>query len=330
MNNLLLLYWKFKLISKFRQGDFELPKGPRCLIFLAADYGNLGDVAITYAQKKFLQKHFPEHDVIEVPAAQTLTNLYPIKRQIRPDDVVTVVGGGNMGDMYGDLELLRLMIVRAFPKNRIILFPQTIDYTDSREAQWLIRLSKKVYRHHQRLTMGARETVSYEMMKRLYRGVDIRLTPDIVMGLDERNVEIEREPIATFCLRNDREKADNSGMVDDIKRLCQTVGLSIEYRDTHIGGSRYSQSEKYSALGNLWNHFRRSRLVVTDRLHGMIFAYITGTPALVLPNSNFKVSACYNWIKDCGFIKMYSSDTKLSDIFAAEPKKLNLSCLKLL
>ena len=35
----------------------------------------------------------------------------------------------------------------------------------------------------------------------------------------------------------------------------------------------------------------------------MIFSYITGTPAFVLANSNFKVAECYKWIQDCGYIK---------------------------
>ena len=41
----------------------------------------------------------------------------------------------------------------------------------------------------------------------------------------------------------------------------------------------------------------------------MIFAYITGTPALVLPNSNFKVEKCFEWIKECGYIKFVKNPT---------------------
>lgn len=57
-------------------------------------------------------------------------------------------------------------------------------------------------------------------------------------------------------------------------------------------------------MEQLWKSFSESRLIITDRLHGMIFAYITKTPAIVLPNSNFKITGCYEWIKECGYIKM--------------------------
>ena len=83
----------------------------------------------------------------------------------------------------------------------------------------------------------------------------------------------------------------------------------INVRDTHIGKSEMSIEEREVELRKIWEDFSRSRVVITDRLHGMIFAFITVTPALVLPNSNFKVEKCYEWIKDCGFIKFISKPT---------------------
>ena len=46
-------------------------KNKKIFIFLAADYGNLGDVAITYAQKMYLQNLFPKYQVIEIPLKET-------------------------------------------------------------------------------------------------------------------------------------------------------------------------------------------------------------------------------------------------------------------
>lgn len=307
MNHFRKLNLKFNIYARLKGANFKLPENkPRCLIFLAADYGNLGDVAITYAQKKYLQDHFPDYDIIEVPAAKTLTAIRSIKHQIQSEDIITVIGGGNMGDMYGDIELLRLMVVRAFKNNRIILFPQTIDYSNSSDANWLKRLSQKIYSSHPRLTMTAREHVSYETMQCLYPTVDVRLVPDIVMGLDEKN-NVQRENIVTICLRNDKEKADNTKIVENILDECANRHLKHKFYDTHIGGDRYTESQKYEELRKIWDQFRKSKFVITDRLHGMIFAFITGTPAIVLPNSNFKVEGCYQWICNCGYIQMIST-----------------------
>lgn len=314
MNKLRTLYYKFIICSQIKKEEF-IPrdnKHPHCYIFLAADYGNLGDVAITYAQKKYLQEKFPDHNVIEVPAGKTLSYLQNIKKNIQSEDIITIVGGGNMGDMYGDLELLRLMVVKKFPKNRIILFPQTIDYSDSEEANWLKKLSQKIYSAHKNLFMCAREEVSYKAMKSLYPSVNVKLTPDIVMGLNERN-EITRENIVTFCLRDDMEKKDNSIIIEELSKLCSSKDLNLQKYDTHIGGGRYTEEEKYKELEKIWSQFNKSKLIITDRLHGMIFAYITGTPAIVLPNSNFKVKECYKWIKDWQRIKFLEAGYKYND-----------------
>lgn len=295
-------YWlKFRLISWKNQWNTPLiskSERSKVFIFLAADYGNLGDIAITYAQKKYLQEKFPKHSIIEVPAAQTLLQLSPIKRRIQKDDIITVVGGGNMGDMYFDIELLRLLVIKNFPNNRIILFPQTIDYSDSKEAKTLLKLSQKIYCGHKNLVMNAREKVSFEKMKTYYPTVDVRLCPDIVMGLKELGDEL-RENRVLFCLRNDKEKnKDNDRLIEEIKKYTESLNLSPVEFDTHIGGGRFSEEEKYSILKELWSEFRKSKLVVTDRLHGMIFAFITGTRAIILPNGNFKVESCFEWIKN--------------------------------
>ena len=311
MNKVTEFYWKFKIVSwrNRHKNLLKLPsEKPRCFVFLAADYGNLGDVAITYAQEKFLKDVYPDYAIIDVPISQTLSAIPQVKREIKPNDIVTVVGGGNMGDMYFDIELLRLMVVRAFRKNKTILFPQTVDYSDSKEAATLKKLAKKAYCSHPNLTMYAREKFSFETMKKTFPGVNVRLTKDIVMTLYEK-ARTQRENRAVFCLRNDKEKAHNEKLVKEIEDFCKAQNMKIMERDTHIGRNNLSLEEREEELQKIWRDFWESCLVVTDRLHGMIFAYITGTPAIVLPNNNFKIEGCYEWIKDCGYIWMVNKNS---------------------
>ena len=53
--------------------------------------------------------------------------------------------------------------------------------------------------------------------------------------------------------------------------------------------------------------FCRSELVITDRLHGMVFAAITDTPCIVFSNYNHKVEGVYQWIKHLPYIKYVNS-----------------------
>lgn len=296
------LKWRFRLKYHFsprlKQEYVRFLDKKKCFVLLAADYGNLGDVAITFAQEKFLAEHFSDYEVIDIPISKTLTDLKSLKNICTDNDIVTVVGGGNMSDMYFDIELLRQLVVKVFSHNRVILFPQTMFYSDTPGGRYLKRLSTKIYSRHKNITITARERWSYESMKLILP--NCKLLPDIVMTLNKREPKSERKGI-TLCLRNDAESDLSKEFKDNIQ-----VQVSSEYNvvnyDTHIGRGNLSLDERQYELNKIWKQFRSSEWVITDRLHGMIFAFITGTPCIVLPNNNFKIEGCFTWIKECGYI----------------------------
>lgn len=285
---------------------------------LAADYGNLGDVAITFAQEKFLKDTFPGYTVVDVPISKTLSDLKTLHNICSSDDIVTIVGGGNMSDLYFDIELLRQMVVKAFPNNRVISFPQTMFFSDSLSGNYLKRQAVKVYSQHINLTITARERWSHEMMKSILPSC--KLTPDIVMTLDKREPFSTRKGI-TFCMRNDIESGISHEFKEELRLQLANQYDIVDY-DTHIGRGGLSIQEREQELNNIWSQFRSSEWVITDRLHGMIFAYITGTPCIVLPNNNYKIEGCYSWIKNCGYI-FFLDEANIGQLEVLLQRKVN-------
>lgn len=56
-------------------------------------------------------------------------------------------------------------------------------------------------------------------------------------------------------------------------------------------------------------------VLVTDRLHGMIFAYITGTPCIVMDNKTNKVFGVYEeWLSDVDWIYQLKNTLNTSDL----------------
>lgn len=279
----------------------------KCYFFLAADYGNLGDVAITYAQTKFLSERFPNAEIIEIPISKTFAGIKVVRRIITKDDIITIVGGGNMGDLYDDIEFLRQLVIHTFNHNKIISFPQTFDFSKTLSGRIALQKAKRIYASHTDLTILARESVSYYLMKRHFNKNKIILVPDIVMTLDERRSGESRKGV-TLCLRNDSEKKFD--VRDEIVGLLEAEGIEYRNFDTHIGRGNLSVEERKAELDSIWAEFSRSELIITDRLHGMIFAFITSTPALVISNSNHKIKSSYEWIKDCGYVNYQESFDK--------------------
>ncbi len=311
----LLFLQKFKTSRIF--SNLKKDEQKKAFIFLAADYGNLGDVAITYAQTEFLKNSLKDYKIIEIPISKTLEGICAVKKAIDKEDIVTTVGGGNLGDLYDQIEFYRQLVVENFPKNKVISFPQTFDFSDTAKGSEALEKAVETYSKHQNLVFVSREKITFDLMKKHFIKNKIILTPDIVMSLNESNPTFERKG-AVFCLRNDDEKllkkSENDLLIDLVKKRFATC----TFYDTHINKNYLTVDERKLELKKIWDTFKKAELVITDRLHGMIFCYITNTPCLVFQNNNHKVKGSYEWIKDCSSVWLIDnfSEEKISKILS--------------
>lgn len=273
----------------------------KIVVALAADYGNLGDVAITMAQAQFLEEKYPEHDILLFPLSDTFTKMKSLQKVIQPQDLITLVGGGNTGDQYPTIEFARQFIIKHFPENPIIAFPQTVDYQDINKVS--TDLNK--YRQHQNLLLTVREQRSYDFYRQHYQG-PVKLLPDIVLTLGDHygHSRLSRRHIL-LCLRQDKEKGI-SLTSENLTTLSQKDQL--DFQDTQLTVDRLSLTEGRQAVEQLIDCFQQKQLVITDRLHGMILACITGTPCIALDNKNKKISGVYQtWLKGKSNIHVFET-----------------------
>ncbi|MPS73227.1 MAG: polysaccharide biosynthesis protein [Chryseobacterium sp.] len=292
--SVLLYLQRFKKDVYFTNTTLD-PGKRKAFFFLAADYGNLGDCAITVAQIKFIEKH-SDFQVVEIPISQTAEGLLFTKKNISKDDIVVTVGGGNMGEMYDQIEFLRQLVFKSFLQNKIISFPQTFDFSESKLGEKALRKAQKVYSSHKNLHLIAREETSFNKMKSNFSHNYVYKTPDIVLSLNEDLNETRNG--AVICMRSDEEKRLTPQQNQEVIDLIKEKFVNHKFYDTHIGKARLNTGERQSELKNIWKVFSNAELVITDRLHGMIFCHITNTPVLVFQNSNHKVKETYAWIKD--------------------------------
>ena len=72
-----------------------------------------------------------------------------------------------------------------------------------------------------------------------------------------------------------------------------------------------------------FDEFRRARLVITDRLHGMIFAAITGTPCIALNNSSGKVEGVWSlWLRHLDYVKFVREAAEIPALLDAMLRKI--------
>ena len=86
-----------------------------------------------------------------------------------------------------------------------------------------------------------------------------------------------------------------------------------------------SRIDESVALSNKFTEFNRAKLVITDRLHGMIFAAITETPCVVFGSYTHKIVESYKWLKDLEYIKFCEDindfEEKIDEVVSAKNKK---------
>ena len=290
--------------------DFTRKAGKQVRIFLfeLPCFDNLGDHAIAYAQKTFLDRI--SHEVVGVQVIQisgwdTVLAIRQLKKEITKKDIILCQGGGNMGNLYAFAETFRRKIFKAFPNNCIITFPQTIYFTKDKQGKRELEKSKKIYNRCKKLTLLARDAVSYEIMKKEFQCTVLPVL-DIVASLElPESIALSREGIV-LCLRSDLESALTSEDKKRLRIICEEYDKKTVITDT-VALQEVNETEREAILLEKWRLFGKAEVVVTDRLHGMIFALITATPCIVLGNNHHKVKEAYKTFSKSDYLHYVDS-----------------------
>lgn len=297
--------------------DFTLEEGKniRLILFELPCFDNLGDHAISYAQEVFLKdimQEYPQMQLYVIDGWDTVEAVNQLKRVIAPCDIVFCQGGGNLGNLYPFAEAFRKKILSAFKDQRMFIFPQTIYFTKDTAGEKSKADCRKIYGRCQNLTLCARDHHSFEIMSEVFgTNIDIIEVNDIVSYLDRPvHKEAKREGIL-LCLRSDMESALNAENKKKLQDICEVLTKQTKITDT-VTGRETGRKDREMILIKKWELFAGAKLVVTDRLHGMIFSLITGTPCVVLGNNHHKVSAAYETFKECGYL-YYADSPELAE-----------------
>ena len=88
--------------------------------------------------------------------------------------------------------------------------------------------------------------------------------------------------------------------------------------DTRLSPTKIvSRTERPEQMEALITRIASAECVVTDRLHGMVLSAVTGTPCVAFRNSYHKVEACYEWLKDLGWIRFIRETRELEEAVRA-------------
>lgn len=277
----------------------------RSILFLTPTHGNIGDQAITYVELQFLRDVFGEHMIIEISDDCWAYEKKNILRYIRKDECLFIHGGGFMGTLWFYFELQFREIIKAFPRNKIVVFPQSVFFSNDQFGKEQVNQSKRTYSQHMQLYICVREKNSYECVEKncLIPSMDhCFLMPDIVTYYKGDFSGYKRSGGVLLCLRHDKEKVIGMDLENEIVNVLSSSGFEISYTDTVVP-YRISEYMREREILKKLQEFAQCRFVITDRLHGMLLAAVSATPCLFMDNCSKKVSGTYEWIQNLEYIK---------------------------
>lgn len=338
LKKLLPLEWNYQIKHFYetfpgKKLSLQTPGGTPRLFFLdAASYNNLGDQAIAEAMSMFLQETCPSKEYVEISEMDFPRYFRSLQNTVCPQDILCLSGGGNMGNWYPKYEAIRRKVITSFPDNRIIVFPQTLDYEADSYGQREMARSAEVYNRHSQLTVCAREEKSFKAMSAIYKHVI--LVPDIVFYLNQcfHEIQKERSYSVGICLRADDESVIKEEIRWEFSKQMERQFSKVRTLSTM--DERHQVIHKDSRrllLENKLKQFSDCQVVVTDRLHGMIFCILTGTPCVAIDNRNGKVSSAIKTVtpvRNIGVVQEPTVNnliTAVKEMSSQEPGKCAIS-----
>lgn len=260
-------------------------------------HGNYGDHLIAAAEQCFLEERFPEYRFIDctMPFSKYFYN--QIVKSVKKHDIVVISGGGWLGSDWPENEVFVRRVLTSFPDNLIVILPQTVHYKSNDQFQ---KEGKQIYTNTKKLLFCVRDQKSYDYV--ISEGFSDKeralLMPDFALfyETDIHNNGTSKE--ISVCFRDDIEASMDPQIRNTIYSYLDKKGYAYKNVTTNVKKTVIPLKKRFAAIDAKLHEISSSRVLITDRLHAMIMAALTGTPCIAYDNSTHKVAGVFNWIKN--------------------------------
>ena len=283
---------EFNLIYNKEVADLYFKK--KIILIGTSEHGNIGDAAITLGVYEFLRKYFCDIEFVEITTYDFESRMAYLYSICNPSDLILLQGGGNLGNKYINEEIIRRKVIENFKNNKIIILPQTIYFDENGNEE--LKKSQEIYNKHKNLTIFTRGNISLEKAKKYFSNAKCYCFMDSALNLSV-DYGFERDGILC-CIRDlddesGLEKETYDELFEIVKKFDNNFDLTTNTSTNNIG-----KIERFNSVYKQLVNFAKHRLVITDRLHGLIFALITNTPCIVLSSYNYKLKENYELVKE--------------------------------
>lgn len=276
-------------------------------------YHNTGDLLIWEGENEFLKTL--QYKCLGISSMISFDNSM-IKNE---NAIILLQGGGNFGDLWRGFQDFRLKVIKNFPNNKIIVFPQTVYYHNE---DTLIE-DARIMGEHKNLTICARDKFSFDLLKKHFKN-NIISVPDMAFFISQDYINKFRTKEKNRCLylkRKDKENKTENININSIYPIDITDWPAMQKRDIVQIGFRIIRQFRYNKLTNWYLNkiYRKYQIekgikfissykeIYTTRLHVGILATLLNKEFHFFNNSYGKNKGFYDtWLSDLKGIIFHS------------------------
>lgn len=249
---------------------------------------SIGDHAQILVIQQWFRQHFPRMEIIrftrQIPKVD-LKNWDKLLRSVKDDDLIFISSGCDFGNLYPSSHELRKKLISTFPDNKIIQLPVTVFYNHTID----VTSDTEFFANRKNVVLMCRDPRSYEILSRNLECNSL-FVPDFAFLLKTPLPRGERKG-ALLILRNDGERKFKPKIMANqrqklahytLKSLVKQGISKVTVKDVQIGEGPITDENRESIINHVLDYYQNFKVVVTDRLHGMVFSVLTHTPCIAL------------------------------------------------
>lgn len=276
-------------------------------------YSNIGDILIWEGELELLRK-------VNKKCLGYSSILTYKQATSHNDRIILVNGGGNLGELYREHIGFLFQLLKEYPNNRIVVFPQTIFYKDMD----LLRSDMKILRQHGDLHLCVRDKYGYDLVKNEL--THVHLLPDMSACID-LNYFKQWNPTIKGSLLLKRKDAELSSIPAEVKAdfVEDWPTFNHDLFDGTFIAKVISTLCKMSPrlFRNSWNWYamnvyRKDLLrigtkfiksydpIYTTRLHGLLLSLLCGKKNITVIDNSYGKNLNYvrTWLQDVDEVRI--------------------------
>lgn len=276
----------------------KLEKNKKSVFYLGIPaHSNLGDLAQGVCIRRWLKKHYPERQVVEIETNALVNTPFSLLNKLaklyKSGDIIVFQSGYTTTDLGGFADEMHRAVMKVLPNAEMLMLPQTIFFQNKANE----KRTAESYNSMKHMLFLARDRVSFGMAKQMFPDIPVMQFPDIVTTLiGNYSFDYSRDGIM-FCCRDDGEKYYSDEEILSLMNKCEKLCKVAKTDTTKVGKTADIVRNAKSYIMNEIDTYAHYKAVITDRYHGTILSLVAGTPVIIIKTTDHKVTTGAEWFK---------------------------------